>query len=105
MKELDYPFNAEQILLKKKKLKRILLQNEEPFLDKRIAILGGSTTNDIRLVLELFLLNQGYVRLFMSRSTTSIIRTRYFQIWIWNPSSRMSFTSIQQTEMSRRIRQ
>ena len=31
----------------------------ERFVDKKIAILGGSTTNDIKLILELFLLNQG----------------------------------------------
>lgn len=44
---------------KKRMLKRILLENEAELLEKKIAILGGSTTNDIRLMLELFLLNQG----------------------------------------------
>lgn len=59
MKELDYPFSPETILVKKKKLRRQLLECGRPFTEKRIAILGGSTTSDIRLVLELFLLNQG----------------------------------------------
>ena len=60
MKELEYPFDGEYILRKKKKIKRELLENEcGEFLQKRIAILGGSTTSDIKLVLELFLLNCG----------------------------------------------
>ena len=62
MKELEYPFDAETILAKKKKLRRQMLENSGGGglpLDKRIAILGGSTTNDIKLILELFLLNYG----------------------------------------------
>lgn len=60
MKELEYPFDPEWILKKKKALKRELLQNtQQTFLEKKIAILGGSTTRDIRDILELFLLNYG----------------------------------------------
>lgn len=59
MKELEYPFSAENIIAKKKKLRRQLLESGEPFTNKRIAILGGSTTNDIKLMLELFLLVHG----------------------------------------------
>ena len=60
MKELEYPFDNDFILKKKKSLKKQLLEeNETKFLEKNIAILGGSTTNDIKLTLELFLLNQG----------------------------------------------
>lgn len=60
MKELEYPFDAENILKKKKSLKRQLLENENKrYLNKKIAILGGCTTNNIKLVLELFLLNYG----------------------------------------------
>ena len=60
MKELEYPFDPEWILKKKKALKRELLQNtQQTFLEKNIAILGGSTTRDIRDILELFLLNYG----------------------------------------------
>lgn len=60
MKELEYPFDPEWILKKKKALKRELLQNtQQTFLEKKIAILGGSTTRDIREILELFLLNYG----------------------------------------------
>ena len=59
MKELEYPFDGEYILKKKKTLKKELLKQDKKFLEKNIAILGGSTTNDIKLVLELFLLNYG----------------------------------------------
>lgn len=60
MKELEYPFNPEEILKKKKSLKRQLLSSPNTsFLEKRIAILGGSTTNDVKNILELFLLNYG----------------------------------------------
>ena len=60
MKELEYPFDPEWILKKKKALKRELLQNtQQTFPEKKIAILGGSTTRDIRDILELFLLNYG----------------------------------------------
>lgn len=60
MRELEYPFDPDFLLKKKKSLKKKLLTEKEGALtDKRIAILGGSTTNDIRLMLELFLLNYG----------------------------------------------
>ena len=59
MKELEYPFDAEYILRKKKSIKKQLLENSSGMLEKKIAILGGYTTNDIKLVLELFLLNNG----------------------------------------------
>ena len=58
MKELEYPFNAEEIIKKKKSLKRELLNRPgQNYIEKKIAILGGSTTNDIKNILELFLLN------------------------------------------------
>lgn len=56
-KELLYPFDANYILAKKKRIKRELLAEGERFVDKKIAILGGSTTNDIKLILELLLLS------------------------------------------------
>lgn len=60
MRELEYPFDAEWILKKKKSIKKELLNRENgDFIEKKIAILGGSTTNDIINVLELFLLNYG----------------------------------------------
>ena len=59
MRELEYPFDGELILKKSKKLKRALLEERSDFLEKRIAVLGGSTTHDIIRILELFLLEQG----------------------------------------------
>lgn len=60
MKELEYPFDADWILKKKKSIKRKLLEQDNViYINKKIAILGGSTTNDITNILELFLLNYG----------------------------------------------
>lgn len=63
MKELEYPFDPEWMIKKKKSIRKELLEAAEKngvtFLEKKIAILGGQTTQNIKLVLELFLLNQG----------------------------------------------
>jgi len=58
MKELEYPFDSQYLLRKRKALKRELLLNDNLLL-KKVAILGGSTTHDIKEMLELFLLNYG----------------------------------------------
>ena len=62
LSELEYPFDSELILQKKKSLRRRLFeeeQNPSARIRKKIAILGGSTTSDIKKILELFLLNEG----------------------------------------------
>lgn len=60
MKELEYPFDAEGILKRKKHYKRQLLADKgDSLATVKIAILGGETTQDIKLVMELFLLNHG----------------------------------------------
>lgn len=59
MKSLEYPFDSELILKKKKSIRKALLGESKNYIPARIAILGGSTTNDIKLILELFLLNYG----------------------------------------------
>ena len=56
MNILDYPLNSYKILRKKRPLKRELLANEN-FITKRIAILGGTSTGEIKEQLEIFLLN------------------------------------------------
>lgn len=56
---LKYPFDANYILSKKKKIKRQLLNLDRDYLSKRVAILGGSTTNEIKIILEIFLLGYG----------------------------------------------
>ena len=59
MKELDYPFDGDDVLKRKKAIKKQLLEQDIKFLEKNVAILGGSTTSNIKIMLELFLLNQG----------------------------------------------
>ncbi|MCR5196829.1 MAG: HAD-IIIC family phosphatase [Pseudobutyrivibrio sp.] len=59
MKELEYPFDADYLLSKKKRIKKELLASDTKFIDKKVAILGGSTTANIMLIMELFLLNNG----------------------------------------------
>ena len=59
MKELQYPFDSEYIIKKKKSIKRALLADGSIRLKKKIAVFGGSTTNAIVDNLELFLLDQG----------------------------------------------
>lgn len=55
---LEYPFDPQLLIQKKKSIKRELLSAGN-FVEKRVAILGGSTTNEIKNMLELFLLNYG----------------------------------------------
>lgn len=64
LKELEYPFDSEYILKKSKFLKKKLLEDGSCRLQKRIAVLGGSTTHDVIRIMELFLLNQGILPLF-----------------------------------------
>ncbi len=60
MKELEYPFEPEKLVKQKIKLKKALLADTtKSFIEKKIAILGGETTQNIKLMLELFLLNNG----------------------------------------------
>lgn len=59
MKELEYPFDSAYLIAKKNSIKKQLLSSGQNFIDKRIAILGGFTTSNIKLMLELFLLNEG----------------------------------------------
>lgn len=73
MKELEYPFDSEYVLKKSKKIKRQLLEEGGSFIEKKIAVLGGSTTHDIIRVLEVFLLNQGIQPLFYE--------SEYAQYW------------------------
>lgn len=59
MKELQFPFDTDYILSKKKRIRRELLEKSKDCVEKRIAILGGSTTSNIKQIMELFLLNEG----------------------------------------------
>ncbi|MBO4835918.1 MAG: HAD family hydrolase, partial [Lachnospiraceae bacterium] len=59
MKELEYPFDGDYILKKKKSIRRELLEDGTQRIRKNIAILGGSTTANVAQILDLFLLNNG----------------------------------------------
>jgi len=58
MHTLDYPFDSGDILRKQRSIKRHLAQ-QDGLIEKRIAILSGSTIGEISGVLELFLLSFG----------------------------------------------
>lgn len=66
MLTLEYPFDCDYIIKKKRSIKRQLLKEiqETKTIKKKIAILGGSTTKDIKDCLELFLLNEGIESIF-----------------------------------------
>ena len=61
MNELKYPFDSDFILKRRKSIRKSLyfMCEGKPLITKRIAILGGSTTHDIKEILELFLLDSG----------------------------------------------
>lgn len=57
---LKYPFDAGYVMKKRRAIRKELTADpEKKFLEKKIAILGGSTTHDIKETLELFLLDAG----------------------------------------------
>ena len=59
MKELCYPFNGKLLRKNRKKLRRQLLADGSQRIKKNIAVLGGSTADDLVYALELFLLDSG----------------------------------------------
>ena len=62
-KALRFPIAATEILLKRQSLKRELVKQTN-LISTRIAILGGSTTAEVKSILELFLLAQGIQPIF-----------------------------------------
>ena len=55
---LNYPFDSSMILRKRKRIRKELIKGT--FVNKiRVAVLGGSTTNELVNIIELFLLKQG----------------------------------------------
>lgn len=59
MKVLEYPFDSSYILKNKIKLKKELENDGTVRIPIKIAVLGGSTTHDICICLQIFLLNEG----------------------------------------------
>lgn len=58
IEKLEYPLDTSFIMRKRKKMVKEL-QKKEKLIEKKVAILGGSTTFDIKETLNLFLLNEG----------------------------------------------
>ena len=54
LKELEYPFDASLILKKRRAFKRTLLADGSSRIRRKIAVLGGSTTDDVVSAAELF---------------------------------------------------
>ncbi len=59
MSKTDYPFDYAAITDHRRKTRRELLNDGSTRIKKRIAVLGGSTTNDFIKTLEIFLLAEG----------------------------------------------
>ncbi|QJB56587.1 HAD-IIIC family phosphatase [Pseudodesulfovibrio sp. zrk46] len=55
---LDYPFDFREILMAKRELRK-KFSSHDSYLEKKVAILGGSTTAEVRDLLDLFLLQKG----------------------------------------------
>ncbi len=55
----EYPIDAGALYRKKRKIREELLAGRADFTEVRIAVLGGSTTNEVVDQLDLFLLNYG----------------------------------------------
>jgi FkbH-like protein len=60
IKLLDYPFDNAMLLRKRKAIRKELLLRTYTR-EIRVAVLGGSTTNELVNVIELFLLKQGFI--------------------------------------------
>lgn len=69
---LQYPFDSQLLLRRRKPIRKELLATPD-LIENRIAILGGSTTHDIKDMLELFLLDQGIRPVFFE--------SEYAQYW------------------------
>ena len=54
----DYPLDPAYLLQKKRSLKRQLLE-KQGLIEKKVAIMSGSTIGEIKNILELFLLENG----------------------------------------------
>lgn len=86
----EYPFQSAELFSKRKSLRTSLLKglsaNNGPNL--KIALLGGSTTSDIRQLIELMLLNAGIVADFFESEYNRYCEVVLFesrQLWAFSP--------------------
>lgn len=85
MKELEYPFDSAYILQKKKSIRRQLLTNPD-LLEKKVAILSGSTVGEAKNILELFLLHHGIKPEFWEGQYN-----RFYEEAVWGDPGLISF--------------
>lgn len=78
-KKLLYPLDSDYIMEKQRYIRRKIIDKDKDYFEKRIAILGGSTTHDIKAVLELFLLSEGIRPIFYESEYN-----RYYEESVFN---------------------
>ncbi len=80
LKELEYPFDPALIIRKARSFKRILESsgNAASYKQKKIAVLGGFTTDNVIRFLELFLLNQQIKPVFFESGYNQYIQESLF---------------------------
>lgn len=83
---LNPPINANSILQHKRKIKRTVLEKNTNFIEKRIAILSGSTIGEFADILELFLLNNGIKPVFFKGNYN-----RFYEDAIYNTNELIDF--------------
>ena len=93
LKALRFPVAVGEILRKRQTLKRELLKQTN-LVPTRIAILGGSTTTEVKSMLELFLLAREFSRFSTNRDTTVISKTWYSRMPSCGTSNRILSSSI-----------
>ena len=82
---LTYPFDSAALLRRQRQIRRELASAPD-LVDVRVAILGGSTTEPLADLLELFLLDRGLRPLFYQSGYD-----RYFEDAVVDPSSLIAF--------------
>lgn len=68
----DYPLDKKMLLRKKNRIKKDLLE-KRPLINKKVAVLGGSTTNEVVQQLDIFLLYNGI--------SAEFYQSEYAQYW------------------------
>lgn len=93
-----YPYDNEVLLRKQKSIKRQLLAREDiSYTTSHIAILGGSTVDDIKNVMELFLLQEGIKPVFYQSEYNKFYEDAVFgnaKLDDFNPDIVVVFTSV-----------
>lgn len=93
-----YPYDNDSIMRQQKRIKRQLLTRDNVnYIEKRIAILNGSTTDDIKNILELFLLYNGIKPVFYQSEYNRFYEDAVFgndELDAFQPELIIVFTSV-----------